>query len=41
MSVQREWMIVSTEHLKRSLEEAMAGHILAHTILMGTYERSK
>jgi Raf kinase inhibitor-like YbhB/YbcL family protein len=31
----------STALSKRSLEEAMAGHILAHTILMGTYERPK
>ena len=26
---------------KRSLEEAMAGHILAHTMLVGMYERAK
>ena len=31
----------STALSKRSLEEAMAGHILAHTMLVGTYERAK
>jgi hypothetical protein len=31
----------STALSKRSLEEAMAGHILAHTMLVGMYERTK